>query len=46
MPDTSRCSCGTCRTCTPRILAALKAEAQPPAQRTGIGAVARPKLSR
>lgn len=33
------CSCGKCATCTPLILAALKREAQAPAQRTGIGSL-------
>ncbi|MGS2615145.1 hypothetical protein ACVCAH_11560 [Micromonospora sp. LZ34] len=36
--STTRCSCAKCPACVPTILAALRTEARPPAQRTGIGA--------
>lgn len=40
------CTCGNtaqCRTCVDAIRACLKDEAQPPAQRNGVGAVAVPR---
>jgi hypothetical protein len=46
MSQATRCSCGKCRTCTATILAALKTEARPPAQRNGIGAAVHSKTGK
>lgn len=43
MAQPTRCSCGKCGACTTTILAALRTEARPPAQRTGIGAAVHSK---
>lgn len=39
----STCSCGKCGTCSDVILAALRTEPRPPAQRSGIGAAVHAK---
>lgn len=46
MAQTTRCSCGKCPTCTTVILAALRTEARPPAQRNGIGAAVHSKATK